>query len=77
MSHMQMPKLRWIQRCAERFLDRHPALDTDQAIELAARLWLDTEGDESPEAAAEVEMALWEDEVQGEWGLRPGAPTLH
>lgn len=77
MSEAPLTKLRWIQRCAEHFLGRHPSLETDQAIELAARLWMDTEGDESPEAAAEIEMALWEVEAPVPAAGRGTPPTLH
>ncbi|AKJ27487.1 hypothetical protein [Caldimonas brevitalea] len=62
---MQASKIDWIRRCAERFLDQHPALETDQAIHLAAALWTDAEMWGSPEEAAEIEMAVWEDEASG------------
>lgn len=57
---MQASKLDWIRRCAERFLVRHPALETDQAIQLAAALWSHAEREESPEQAADAEMAVWQ-----------------
>ncbi|MCW7540813.1 hypothetical protein OOT46_23620 [Aquabacterium sp. A7-Y] len=60
---MQASKLDWIRRCAERFLDQHPQLETDQAIQLAASLWCDADLWGSPEEAAEIEMAVWEEDI--------------
>lgn len=73
MTQVQVSKLRWIQRCAERFLEGHPTLEPEDAIELAAQLWADCDGIESPEAAAEIEMALWE----ADRSAPVAPPTLH
>lgn len=71
---MDLPKLRWIRRCAQRFLDTNPWLDADQAITLAAGLWLRSDDQRTPEEAADTEAAAWEDD-----GDAPGtgAPLLH
>ena len=61
---MELPKLRWIRRCAQRFLDTNPWLEADQAITLAAGLWLKADDWGSPEEAADTEAAAWEDDAR-------------
>ncbi|AKJ29833.1 hypothetical protein [Caldimonas brevitalea] len=70
---MEMSKLQWIRRCAQRFLDQNPWLGPDQAITLAADLWFDAEEWNTPEEAADTELAAWDDED----GPPPLPRTLH
>ncbi|WKB52905.1 hypothetical protein [Eleftheria terrae] len=70
---MEMPKIRWIRRCAQRILDQNPWLGADQAITMAADLWWDAEEWNSPEEAADTELAGWDDEDT----VIPVQRTLH
>ncbi|RZS80611.1 hypothetical protein [Pigmentiphaga kullae] len=58
---MTLDKETWIDRCAQRYIDR-ANIPKKEALEWAEAAWENhVDDDESPEDAADVDMSYWEE----------------